>query len=190
MLLLGCDDNQEEISASVTATKSKKGEIITRTATKTELNSLSDFKNNIERINKKYPRPELPIKLKTFKVISISNNGIFHLENGDKVKMSGIICNAQGIRYVKKFYSNKYERLSFSSPQAANSGEYVSAYIWSVDTSFMHAPDAKDIITGPSYSGMNDTVILNNWCEIDFKDKSEYHKRYVALEAISARNNN
>jgi hypothetical protein len=188
-LLLGCDDSQTEISASATATKNKSGEIITRDATKAELNSLDDFKKNIERINKKYPRPELPIKEQTYEVISISDNGLFNLENGKKVKMSGIICDAQGIFFVKKFYSNKNELLAFSSPEAANSDEYVAAYIWSIDSSFMHDPETKDIFTGPSYSGMNDTVILNNWCEIDFKNQSKYHNRYIALSEISHRNN-
>lgn len=188
-LLVGCDNSQTEISASATASKNKNGEIITRDATKAELNSLDDFQKNIGRINKKYPRPELPIKEQAYKVISISDNGLFNLENGKKVKMSGIICDAQGINFVKKFYRNKYELLAFSSPKTENSDEYVAAYIWSVDSSFMHDPETKGIFTGPSYSGMNDTVILNNWCEIDFKNQSKYHNRYIALEKISYRNN-
>ena len=102
--------------------------------------------------------------------------------------MSGIVCNQQGVVYIKKFFSEKDEKLAFLPMETGGDGDYTSAYVWQVDTSLMNDPEMKGIITGPSFSRMNDNVILKNWCELDFENQSKYHHRYIALEKISRKN--
>jgi hypothetical protein len=189
VVLFGCDNNnQKTISASATSTTNKDGEIVVREATKKEISSLDNFQSKIKNINNEYPPPALPTNRQTYKVLSISNDGVFSLDGGIKVKMSGIVCNQQGVAFIKKFFSEKDEKLSFLATETSGDGDYTPAFIWQVDTSLMNDPKMKGIITGPSFSNMNDNVILNNWCEIDFENQSKYHQRYIALEKISRKN--
>ena len=189
LVLFGCDnDIQRTISASATSAINEDGEIIVRDATKNEISSLDNFRRKIEKIDRQYPPPTLPLNHETYKVLSISNDGVFNLNGGIKVKMSGIVCNQQGVVYIKKFFSEKDEKLAFLPMETSGDGDYTSAYVWQVDTSLMNDPEMKGIITGPSFSRMNDNVILNNWCELDFENQSKYHHRYISLEKISRKN--
>lgn len=189
LLLLGCEgDTQKTISASATATKNRSGEIVVRDATKKEIDSLGSFHEKIQKINMKYPAPPTPFKQETFAVQSITDEGIFILENGIQVKMSGIKCTAGGVYFIRKFFKEDTEKLTFLEEKQSSNGVKES-YIWEVDYSMMNYPEMKEFDMGPSFSGLNDNVILNNWCEIEPDGSSKYYSRYTALDKISRKNN-
>ena len=120
LVLFGCENNNPKtISASATSAINEDGEIIVRDATKDEISSLDNFRRKIEKIDKQYPPPALPINHDTYKVLSISNDGVFNLDGGIKVKMSGIVCDQKGVVFIKKFYSEKDEKLAFLAKETS-----------------------------------------------------------------------
>ncbi len=184
-LILGCDNNQPQtISASATATRNSEGKIVVRDATRSEEESIHTFHNRIMKINKQFPAPAIPFSQQTFEVRSITDDGIFILENDTIVKMSGIKCSPGGVHFIRKFFKEETERLAYKKEKISNDN-VIESYIWEVDSSIMNDPEMKDIATGPSFSGINDTAILNNWCEIDPTSSSIYLQRYAELEKIS-----
>ncbi len=188
IIVLSCkNDKPETISATAAGTRNVSGEIVVREATQEEKNSLERGIEQIQKVNKKYPAPPTPLNQETFGVISISEEGVFILENGLKIRMSGIKCNPTGISYLRKYFEEDTDRLAYLSEKTTSIG-ILDSYVWLVDSSLMNDPDMKESIIGPSYSGMNDTVILSNWCEIDRDNPSIYHPRYQALEEISLKN--
>lgn len=185
---MGCERNdQKTISASTTASRNASGEVVFREATKYERDSIKRFHEEIQNINEIYPAPPTPLNKETFAVKSISENGVFILENNVQVKMSGIKCSPEGVKFLRKFFVDDTDRLAYQKEKQMKNG-IVESYIWIVDSSMMNDPEMNGIITGPSFSGMNDTAILNNWCEIDSMSGSKYLSRYKALEKISRKN--
>ena len=186
--VLSCkNDKPETISASAAGTRNASGKIVVREATQEEIDSLDRGLEQIQKINSKHPAPPTPLNQETFTVISISAEGVFILENGLRVRMTGIKCNSTGINYLRKYFEEDTDRLAYLS-EKTTSIDILDSYVWLVDTSLMNDPDMKEYSVGPSYSGMNDTVILSNWCEIDRENPSKYHSRYEALEKISMKN--
>jgi hypothetical protein len=185
----GCNnDDPKSISASATALRNVSGEVVVRDATQAELDSIDSFYESIQKIDKKYPAPPTPLKRHTFAVKSITEEGVYILENNLHVKMSGIKCNSESVYFLRKFFEEETERLAYLKEKELPNG-IIESYVWVVDSSMMNDPDMKKYSIGPSFSGMNDTVILNNWCEIDPENNSRYLSRYVALERISRKNN-
>lgn len=188
LTVIGCESNDPKtISASATASRNASGDVVVRDATPSEIDSIKRFHEKIQKINERHPAPLTPLKGETFAVRSITENGVFVLENNVQVKMSGIKCGPEGVTFLRKFFVKDTERLAYQKENQLNNG-IIESYIWLVDSSMKNDPEMKGIITGPSFSGMNDTAILNNWCQIESEGTSKYHLRYVALEKISRKN--
>ncbi len=80
--VLSCkNDKPETISATAAGTRNASGEIVVREATQEEINSLDKGIEQIQKVNRKYPAPPTPLNQETFAVISISEEGVFNLEN-------------------------------------------------------------------------------------------------------------
>lgn len=187
--LLGCDNNDTKtLSASSTAYKNAKGEVVVREATQKEIDSLDDGLEKMKLINSRYPVPPTPLNQETFAVKSISDNGIFILENNLHVSLSGIKCGPAGVHFIRKFFEDDTERLAYITENETSDG-VLESYAWLVDSSLTKEPDAKKYGIGPSFSSVNDMVILNNWCDIDSESKSQYLSRYDALKKIRKENN-
>jgi uncharacterized lipoprotein NlpE involved in copper resistance len=187
--LLGCDNNETKtLSASATAYKNAKGEVVVKEATQKEIDSLDDGLKMMKSINSKYPAPPTPLNKKTFAVKSITDNGIFILENNAHVSLSGIKCGPAGVHFIRKFFEEDTEKFAYQTENETSDG-ILESYAWQVDLSFMEDPDAKKYGFGPSFSSVNDMVILNNWCDIDSKSSSQYLSRYDALKKMSKENN-
>lgn len=185
----GCNnEDPKTISASAAAVRNASGEIFVRDATQAELDSIDEFHENIQEIDKKYPAPSTPISQDTFAVKSITEEGVYILENNLRVKMSGIKCSSDSVFFLKKFFENENERLAYLKEKELYNG-IIESYVWVVDSSMMNDPEMKKYINGPSFTSMNDIVILNNWCEIEPENISRFLSRYVALESISKKNN-
>jgi hypothetical protein len=185
---IGCESNDPKtISTSATASKNTSGEFVVRDATQSEIDSVRRFHEKIQKINEMYPAPPAPLKGETFVVRAITEKGVFILENNLQVKMSGIKCRPSGVKFLRRFFEEDTERLAYQKENQLSNG-VVESYIWLVDSSMMNDSEMKGAITGPSYSSMNDTAILNNWCEIESYGTSKFHSRYVALEKISSKN--
>lgn len=186
--MMGCESNDPKtISASATASRNASGEVVVRDATQSEIDSVKRFHGKIQKINEMHPAPPAPLKGETFVVRSITEKGVFILENNVQVKMSGIKCGPEGVKFIRRYFDENTERLAYQKEKQLSNG-VVESYIWLVDSSMMNDPEMKGTITGPSFSAMNDTAILNNWCEIESDGTSRYHLRYVALEKISRKN--
>jgi hypothetical protein len=184
LILTGCDNNNPKtISASATATRDKSGEVVVRDATKAEIDSINSFHEKIQKIEKKYPAPPTPLQKETFTVKSITEDGVFILENNVQVKMSGIKCTPEDVHFIRKFFKEDTERLTYLEERQSSNG-VIEAYIWEVNSSMMNDPEMKQYDVGPFFSGINDTVILNNWCEIEPESNSKYYLR--AREKITS----
>ena len=184
----GCNnEDPKTISATATAIKNASGDVVFRDATQAELDSIDNFHENIQKIDKKYPAPPTPFNQDAFAVKSITEEGVYILENNLHVKMSGIKCSSESVFFLKKFFEEETERLAYLKEKESHNG-IIEAYVWVVDSSMMNDPEMKKYSIGPSFSGMNDIVILNNWCEIDTESTSRYLSRYAALEKISRKN--
>jgi hypothetical protein len=188
LAVLSCESNDPKtISASATAYRNESGELVVRDATKAEIESIDRFYDKIQKIEKKYPAPQIPKNQETFAVSSINEDGVFLLENNLQLKMSGIKCSPEGLYFIRKFLDEDTERIAYAIEKESSNG-IIEGYIWVVDSSMMNNADMKEYKIGPSFSGLNDTVILNNWCEIEYESASKYRSRYVALEKISCKN--
>ncbi len=187
--LLGCDNNDKKsISFSETAYKNAKGEIVVRDATQKEIDSLNEGFKMMDKINSKYPTPPTPWNKKIFAVKSITDNGIFILENNTQVSLAGIKCGPRGVYFIRKFFEEDTEKLSYIAENETTDGIFES-YVWLADLSLMKDPDEKKYVVSPSFSSVNDMVIQNNWCDIDPESDSQYLSRYNAIIEMSQENN-
>lgn len=183
--LFGCDNQDTQtLSASATSYKNSKGEIVVRESTKSEVESLDKRLEKLQEIDSKYPPPDTPLQKQTYAVRSITENGIFILENDLQLSLSGINCDSRGVHFIRKFFVEDTERLAYQSDETTTEG-VIKVYAWLVDTSMMNDPEMKEYGIGPSFSGVNDMVIMNNWCDIDQGSSSKYITRYQELEKIS-----
>jgi len=80
LAVLSCDSNDPKtISASATSYRNESGELVGRDATKAEIESIDRFYERIQKIEKKYPAPPIPLNQETFAVSSINEDGVFIL---------------------------------------------------------------------------------------------------------------
>jgi len=78
--VLSCDSNDPKtISASATSYRNESGELVVWDATKAEIESIDRFYERIQKIEKKYPAPPIPLNQETFAVSSINEDGVFIL---------------------------------------------------------------------------------------------------------------
>ncbi len=187
--LLGCDNKEDTqtLSASATSYKNSKSEIVVRESTKSEVESLDKKLEKMQEIDDKYPVPSTPLQKKTYAVRSITEDGVFILENDLRLSLSGIKCDSSGVHFIRKFFADDTERLAYQRDENTSEG-IIKVYAWLVDTSMMNDPEMKQYGIGPSFSGVNDMVIMNNWCEIDPNNLSKYTSRYQELQKISRKN--
>jgi hypothetical protein len=186
--LIGCDNQDTQtLSASATSYKNSKGEIVVRESTKSEVETLDKRLEKLQEIDNKYPAPDTPLQKNTYVVRSITEDGVFILENDLHLSLSGINCDASGVHFIRKFFVEDTERLAYQSDGNKTEG-IIEAYAWLVDTSMMNDPEMKQYGIGPSFAGVNDMVIMNNWCEIDLDSSSKHIARYQELEKISRKN--
>ena len=188
-ILTGCDrTDNKEISVSETAVRSESGEVLTREPTKKELDSLEAFHNKYELIEKKYPGPSLPMDERIYSVVSIDDNGVFTLDDNTRIKMTGISCDSKGVDNIRKFFIEETDKLAYIIDKSFEDSDVINAYIWEADFSFMNDPELKELQKGPDFSSLNDTVILNSWCEVDLENPSMHNQRYLALKKIIKNN--
>jgi hypothetical protein len=183
--VLSCKNEQPKtLSASAIATRNAYGEIVVREATKKEVYSLDKGLEKIQKINSKYPAPPTPLNQETYAVKSITEEGVFILENNQHIRLSGIKCGSAGVYFIRKFFNEDTERIAYLAEKEIPNGPLYS-YVWLVDSSLINDPGMKKYGIGPFFSAVNDMVILNNWCKIDPGSGSKYLSRYKALEKIS-----
>jgi len=160
------EDGTITVSAGAVAHRDPSGNITVREASRGELDSLRTFRSEYDEIDNKYPGPSITENLPSFTVKEITEEGVFILEDGLKVKMSGIKCTANGADILNRFFDKESEEISFHKESTLPDGTVV-AHVWMVDPSM------------PSIGNLSDTVVINKWCEVDYKNPSTYHQRYV-----------
>jgi len=187
--LIGCEnDDTKYLSATATAYKNSKGEVVVEEATVEEVDSLPEAFQKMKEIDSKYPAPPTPLKQETFAVRSITEDGIFILEDNLKISLSGIKCDSAGVHYIRKFFIEETERLAYLAEEETSNGT-LESYAWQVDSSMLNDPEMKKYDIGPSFFSVNDLVIQNNWCGIDHSSGSRYISRYGAIKKELSKNN-
>ena len=168
------EDGTITVSVGAVAQRDPSGNITVREATKRELESRKKFWNKHDEIDTKYPGPPIPSITEpgpSFTVKEISEKGVFILTSGLKVKMNGIICATEGTDILNSFFDKETEEISFHQESTSPDGT-ILAHLWIIDPSM------------PSVLSLNDTVVTNKWCEVDYKNPSRYHQRYVAFSKL------
>jgi hypothetical protein len=180
----GKDRSKEiKISASATAILKSDGTVETREATRKEIKRLDQALEKHNEIDRKYPGPlrhQEIIKLKLYKVKSVSRQIVISVENGPNLILEGVKCNPDYSGYISKLISSETDRIAFI-PSTNSEVTPIPAYIWLADMSLMQDRE----ILGPSYSSLNETVITSGWCVPDNSTNNKYIERYQALEELS-----
>ena len=193
LLLFGCkegnksDNETKTISASATGIRKSDGTIEVRDSTKNEESRLDQNIKRHNEINRKFPLPwkfEDTAKLKLYKIKSVNEQGVITLEDNTTLILEGVKCNSKDLKYIAKILSSDTDRIAFI-PSTDSEIIPTPAYIWHASLFLMQDPEMKGIVTSPSYSALNETVITSGWCVAEQTENNKFYERYQALEAIA-----
>ncbi len=176
--------DKTQVSGSAAAERSPDGTITSRPATTAEVESLEQFSKRLKEIDRKYPGPEIPKNAKLFCVTAVDNNGIITLENGQRIRLEGMKCSHETPDYLRRLLMGDMDRVVYIR-SSTNNDNPAGAYIWHVDLSLMNDPEMKKVITGPSYSPLNEGALTSGWCTPARSSANAYNDRYEALSKVA-----
>ena len=172
------------VSGSATAEKHPDGTVTTRKPTSSEINSLDDFRNKLKEIDRKYPGPEIPKTATLLKVTSVDDSGVISFENGQRIRMEGVNkCSPEVKIYLQKVLIGESDRAVYILSSSYNQIP-APAYVWHASLSMVNDPELKKYDLGPSYTALNETVLINGWCSPERSSSNAYNDRYAALSKI------
>jgi len=176
--------DNNEVSGSATAMLQPDGSVVTREPTEKELKSVNKFHQNMRQLDQKYPGPDIPRDAILYSVKSVDLGGNIHLQDGPTIRMEGLTCKPETARYIKGMFLDETDKAVFV--MSANTQESSTpAYLWLADLSLMQDPELKGIVTGPSYTSLNDIALINGWCVPARTRSNKYYDRYVELEKFA-----
>ncbi len=180
-------NDKVKVSGSAAAERSPDGTITSRPATTAEVERLEQFSKRLKEIDYKYPGPEIPKNAKLFRVTAIDNKGIITLENGQRIRLEGMKCSPETPDYLRRLLMGNMDRVVYNL-SSTNGDNPAGAYIWHADLSLMNDPEMKKVITGPSYSPLNEGALTSGWCTPSRSSTNAYNDRYEALSKIAPHN--
>jgi endonuclease YncB( thermonuclease family) len=194
----------ETISATAEAFLHPDGTISTRTDVALNHETQKLFKE-LRIIEQRYPSIQPTSDAKLYDVTKVISGDIILLDDGTILRLAGIKCphedDAEHNSYFTDYYhirltkvqeyvslSKTYlerlvknEKVSFIEYSKVGDGS-IMGYLWLVDFSLMNDPETKDIITGPSYTCINDTILTSGWGVADSKLQHSYSEKYTKLQ--------
>lgn len=176
--------DKNEVSASATAERSPDGTITSRPATTAEIEDLEQSWKRLKEIDRKYPGPQVPKNAKLLRVTSVDNNGSITLENGQRIRLEGMKCSSETPDYLRRLLMGDMDRVAYILSSKSNDNP-AGAYIWHANLSMMNDPEMKKLITGPSYSPLNEGALTSGWCTPERSPSNTYNDRYEALAKIA-----
>ncbi len=177
-------DDKAKVSGSAAVERSFDGTISSRPATPAEVEDLHQFGKRLKEIDSKYPGPQIPKNAKLLRVTSVDKNGIITLENGQRIRLEGLKCSPETPDYLRRLLTGDMDRVVYIL-SSTNNDNPAGAYIWHADLSLMNAPEMKKIITGPSYSPLNEAALTSGWCTPERSSSNAYNDRYEALSKLA-----
>jgi hypothetical protein len=161
------------LEATVTAESCCSGTVTTRAPTTQEQATIDRSADSLDQIEKVYPRSKAPFGETGFRVVSISESGIFELANGDRVYMDGVLCSAAGLGYIRKLVEGEGTVVIASRRSA---GVPTPSELWSAET-------VKGL-ESPMYSALAETGLTSGWCVPASSSTNPQTKRYQALSKL------
>jgi hypothetical protein len=159
-----------KVEASYTGTVSPSGETSVHKSTPAVLAELKETTDVADEVNKLFPPPQPPRGMKGSSLANISDDGVFHLADGDTVYMDGLSCTNEGLDNLRKVLIDKDTTvvIAHRSPGTPAPAELWSATQWQ---------GFKE----PAYSPFPETAISSGWCNPVASPTNPYAKRYQAL---------
>ncbi len=185
LVLFSCADRSEEnqIFASACATKNSSGEIVECKTGGTESSDLHQFLLFSIELDKTHPGPSALPDSEHLTVKSITWDANIILDDGIKLALAGLECNAQELgEYLSAiFLKNEPSKLTYQLT-GDRAGDLQYAYIWEVtEIDFSEAEGLLEPEIGLGLSPINETAITSQWCVPVKQPKHQYHERYAKI---------
>ena len=203
-------DKTEKVSVTVEAIAYPDGTVVTETDVALDPKTKRFF-GEMEKLEEQYPRMQPPSDATLYNVSKVISGDLILLDDDTVVKLAGVKCPHESdpeyndyfikIHKIPANQVQKYAKLSriyverfleggkvAFIQQSKTNGGVIVAYLWTVDFSLMNDPEMKGLITGPSYSCMNESILTSGWGVADLDLKHSYADKYIKLQKLAREN--
>lgn len=164
------------LSASATAESSSDGSVQARESNAAEVADIQRTIRKREAVDALFPGSSIPLDASQERVVAINVPGILELEDGRKVRLDGIGCDAIAVGYMRRILQEKSVSVVVL-PSSRSNVTPIPAEIWTADTDLQTQGLAKS----PAYSNLTETAITSGWCKVEATATSKHNARYAAL---------
>ena len=161
----------ESISGSATAERHSDGSVEVRETTSKEMARVDSSMSKLAAVDKRFPRPEIPICVPAVKALRVRPSGFVELSDGRVIRLDGVSCSAHGIEVLSRVLIGETTSL-LVVPTAEASDQVVPADVWTVE-------DLED--GNVSHSSPAETALTSGWCDVESTSTSKHTERYAAL---------
>lgn len=200
-------DKMETISETVKAVLHDDGSVRIQTGVALDERTKMSFKRRL-RIDEQFPSKKPDSNSALHSVKNVISGDTVLLDDGTILRLAGIKCphedDAEHNSYFTEHYhirltkmqeyaslSKTYlerlveaEKFSFIEHSKVDDGSIIG-YLWLVDFSLINDFEMKEMITSPSYTCINETILTSGWGVTDSKLQHAYSKKYTELQKMA-----